>query len=70
MCLVWGIGGGGRRGARAARADFAAGGEGMDADTVFSTDALVWPLVIAAVVYFGIIRPFYGRGKHRRGRDD
>jgi hypothetical protein len=38
----------------------------MDAETAFSTDALVWPLVIAVIIYIGVIRPLYGRNKRRR----
>jgi len=42
----------------------------MDAESVFSTDALVWPLVIAAVIYIAIVRPFYRRGGRWYGGDE
>ena len=42
----------------------------MDADTAFATDALVFPLLIAAVIYFAVIRPLYCRDRRRRRRQD
>jgi len=43
----------------------------MEADTAFSTDAIVVPLLIAALIYFAVIRPLYRRDKKdRRKRDD
>jgi hypothetical protein len=38
----------------------------MDADTAFSTDAIVFPLLIAAFIVFVVIRPLYRRHKRRR----
>jgi hypothetical protein len=40
----------------------------MDAETAFSTDAIVFPLLIAAFIVFAVIRPLYRR-KRRRRRD-
>ncbi len=40
----------------------------MDADTAFSADAIVFPLLIAAFIVFVVIRPLYRRNK--RGRRD
>jgi hypothetical protein len=40
----------------------------MDADTAFSTDAIVFPLLIAAFIYFAVIRPLYSRDR-RAGRE-
>ena len=37
----------------------------MDADTVFSTDAIVFPLLIAAFIVLFVLRPLYRRGKRR-----
>ena len=38
----------------------------MDADTAFSTDAIVFPLLIAAFIYFVVIRTLYKRRKRKR----
>jgi preprotein translocase subunit YajC len=38
----------------------------MDAETAFSTDAIIFPLLIAAFIYFVVIRRLYG--KKRRDR--
>jgi hypothetical protein len=40
----------------------------MDADTAFSMDAIVFPLLIAAIIYFAVIRTFYRRGKRGIGK--
>jgi preprotein translocase subunit YajC len=42
----------------------------MDAETAFSADAIVFPLLIAAFIYFVVIRPLYRRDRDRRGRKD
>jgi hypothetical protein len=43
----------------------------MEADTAFSTDAIVVPLLIAALIYFAVIRPLYRRDrKNPHRRDD
>ena len=50
---------------------FARGGmSGMDAETAFSADAIVFPLLIAAFIYFVVIRPLYRRDRDRRRRRD
>lgn len=40
----------------------------MDADTAFSMDAIVFPLLIAAIIYFGVIRPLYRRDRRENGQ--
>jgi uncharacterized membrane protein YhdT len=40
----------------------------MDADTAFSMDAIVFPLLIAAIIYFAVIRTFYRRIKREIGK--
>ena len=40
----------------------------MDADTAFSMDAIVFPLLIAAIIYFAVIRTFYRGGKRGIGK--
>jgi hypothetical protein len=40
----------------------------MDAESAFSTDAIVFPLLIAAFIVLAVIRPLYCRNR-RRGRD-
>ena len=42
----------------------------MDADTVFSADAIVFPLLIAAFIVFVVVRPHYRGDRDRRKRDD
>lgn len=40
----------------------------MDAETAFSTDAIVFPLLIAAIIYFAVLRPLYR--SHRCKNDE
>ena len=40
----------------------------MDADTAFSADAIVLPLLIAAFIYFVVIRILYGKHRSREQR--
>jgi hypothetical protein len=42
----------------------------MEADAAFSTDAVVVPLLIAALIYFAVIRPLYRRDRKARRRGD
>lgn len=39
----------------------------MNADAAFSIDAIVFPLLIAAIIYFAVIRPLYLRNRHKNG---
>lgn len=42
----------------------------MDAETAFSLDAILIPLLMAAFIYVVIVRPLYRRDGKRRKRKD